>query len=49
MSEYSPLIFKNPDKRTDFPDVTKENFGKEMPEFNKDVIEYLKGIINVQK
>lgn len=40
--KYAPIMFNNPDKRTDLPDVVKEEFDKEQMDFDPDAIEKIK-------
>lgn len=42
--KYAPIMFNNPDKRTDLPDVVKEEFDKEQMDFDPDAIEKIKEI-----
>ena len=50
MNNYSPLMFKNPDKRTNLPDVVGEEFTKEQVVIDKDAAQRLKEILeNVQR
>ena len=42
MNKYAPIMFNNPDKRMDLPDVVKEEFDKEHMEFDREAIEKIK-------
>lgn len=44
MNLYSPIIFKNKDKRIDLPDVLAENADKEDFELDNEAVELLKEI-----
>lgn len=46
MNLYSPIIFKNNDKRTDLPDATSEAFDKEQPELDLVAVAKIKEIHN---
>lgn len=42
VNKYAPIMFNNPDKRTDLPDVVKEEFNKEYMDFDQEAIEKIK-------
>lgn len=44
MNLYSPIIFKNNDKRTDLPDATSEAFDKDKPELDLVAVAKIKEI-----
>lgn len=46
MNKYAPIMFNNPDKRTDLPDVVKEEFDKERMDFDQEAIEKIKELRN---
>lgn len=50
MNQYSPLIFKNPDKRTDLPDVMKDELDTKEVKIDLEAVKKVKkirGEINV--
>lgn len=49
MTQYSPVIFKNPDKRTDLPNPLQEEFDKDNPLFDLGAIQKLKELHNVEQ
>ena len=42
MAQYSPIIFKNPDKRTDLPNPLQEEFDKDNSPFDLEAIQKLR-------
>lgn len=49
MESYSPVIFNNPDKRTDLPNPLKDAMKKEDSPFDMDAIQKLKELHNVEQ
>lgn len=47
MNQYSPVLFKNPDKRIDLPNITEKEFDKDNLELDLEAIKKIKEMHDV--